>query len=155
VRMRRHLSPLLTWGLVVLVVLGVGCGQGGVSAGATVSVYVAAPLCEEARRELKTAGEGAQGVMVHAICLAPVQRDRRVRLAVAGSNARRATEDSTSVAFLESPGPAAGFSRRIVESADIAWVETSSAAPVVRRVLHAVADADDSSLRDAVRESLG
>ena len=152
-RMRRHLSPLLTWGLVVLVVLGVGCGQGGVSAGATVSVYVAAPLCEEARRELKTAG--AQAVMVHAICLAPVQRDRRVRLAVAGSNARRATEDSTSVAFLESPGPAAGFSRRIVESADIAWVETSSAAPVVRRVLHAVADADDSSLRDAVRESLG
>ena len=73
---------------------------------------------------------------------------------MAGENARRATGDSTSVAFLEAPGPAAASTRSILENANVAWVETNSAAAVVWRILRALAG-DDSSPRQAVLDKLG
>ncbi len=135
------------------VVVG-GCGEGGAASGAAVSIYVAAPLCREARQELQRAGGKAGDLKARAICLPPVANGNGVSLATAGSNARRATEDSTAVAYLESPGPAAKFARPIVESAQIAWLATSSGAKATRRITQALQGRGSSSPRDAVRETL-
>jgi hypothetical protein len=143
--------------VICLVVFGIGavslaagCGGGGTADGATVSVYAAAPLCREARRS-----EGrADDLVVRVVCLQPVERGGEADLAAAGANARRATGDSTSVAFLEAPGPAAKFSRSIVESADIAWVETSSGGGAMKRILSAL-DGGSSSPRKTVLDEVG
>ena len=116
----------------VLVVLGVllvlqGCGEGeGVADDATVSVYVAAPLCPDAKVE--PAGE----VRVRFVCLDPVERGGRLDLAQVGANARRATEDSASVAYVERAGAAARFSRPIVESAGVAYLVDRSGETIPR-----------------------
>lgn len=134
-----------------LVVLGAiaGCGEGGAAGGATVSVYAAAPLCREAGKRVR-----AGDITVRVVCLPPVGKTGEVDLAAAGADARRATEDSTSVAFLEAPGPAAEFSRPVVESADIAWIETSSASTAMHRIVSAL-EGDSSSPRKAVLDEVG
>jgi hypothetical protein len=137
--------------LVALALLVVGCGGTGVSGGATVSIYVAAPLCNEAEGEAGDAGE----LEVRILCLPPVEKGGRADLVAAGANARRATEDSTSVAFLEAPGPAAGFSRSIVESAKVAWLETRNGTDGMRRLLRALEERGSSSPREAVLKQVG
>jgi len=132
-----------------------GCGgSDGVSSGATVSVYVGAPLCPGARRELARERGRAGDAHVRAVCLAQAEHAGRLALATVGANARRATEDSTAIAFLQPPGPAVRFSQPILESAGIASVKASSGAVAMGRVLHAIAESDSTSLRDAVREAL-
>lgn len=146
--MRRLQTPLFVVFMVAAVVLA-GCGAGGAASGATVSVYATAPLCKEARR-----GSGAAGDLeVRVICLPP-SGSREADLAATGAAARRATEDSTSVAFLEAPGPAAGFSRSIVEAADVAWIETNSGSTAMRRIRSAL-EGDASSPRKAVLDEVG
>lgn len=138
-------------GLLVLA----GCGEGeGVAEDAVVSAYVAAPLCAEAEAELAEGGSRAGSVRVRAVCLAAVERGRRVDLAQVGANARRASEDSTTIAYVEQTGPAGRFSEPIVDSAGIAWIEAATGAKAMQRVLDAVAEADSSSLRSSVEESL-
>jgi hypothetical protein len=131
-----------------------GCGEGGAQSGATVSVYVVPPLCQEARQRVDDAGRKAGELKVRVLCLRRVERAGKADLGMAGANARRATEDSTSVAFLEAPGPAAASTRSIVQNAGVAWVETSSAAPVVQRVLRAL-EGDGSTPREAVLDEVG
>ena len=140
--------------LATAAVAAAGCGEGGAESGATVSVYVVPPLCPEARREVDDAGRRAGDLKVRVLCLRRVERGGRVDLGMAGADARRATEDSSSVAYLESPGPAAAFTRSIVENADVAWVETSSAATTVHRILRAL-EGDGSSSRKAVLDEVG
>lgn len=130
--------------------LAAGCGEGGAAAGATVSVYAAAPLCREAARSDGRAGD----LVVHVICLAAVEQGGKADLAAAGAGARRATEDSTAVAYLEAPGPAAPFSQSIVEAANIAWLKTSSASAAMRRIRSAL-EGDGSSPRQAVLDEVG
>jgi hypothetical protein len=141
--------------LLALAPFAAGCGEGGTTSGATVSAYVAAPLCREAQRELSRSGERAGGLELQVVCLPEVEREGRVDLAGAGTGARRAVEDSTTVAFLEAPGAAAKFRRPIVTSADIAFVEASSGAVALRRVRSALEDAGSSSPREAVLEQVG
>jgi hypothetical protein len=131
-----------------------GCGEGGAQSGATVSVYVVPPLCQEARGRVDDAGRKASDLKVRVLCLRRVERGGQADLAMAGKNARRATEDSTSVAFLEAPGPAAAFTRSIVENADVAWVKTNSAATVVQQILKAL-EGDSASPRQAVLDEVG
>lgn len=132
-----------------------GCGEGeGVAAGATVRAYVGAPLCAGAKRELARTGGKAGDVRVQAVCLADAEEGGRLDLATIGVDARRATEDSTAIAFLEAPGPSNRFAQPIVEEAGIAWTTGSSGAKAMRQILHAVAEAGSSSLRDSVREAL-
>jgi hypothetical protein len=126
-----------------------------VSSGATVSVYVAAPLCREAKGSLQKASGKADDLEVQVLCLAPVEQGGGVDLATAGANARRATEDSTSVAYLEAPGSAAEFSEPILEAADIAWIETSSGATALHEVLEALEERGSSSPRSAVLDQVG
>ena len=149
----RRLSTLLCLSAIVATA-AVGCGEGGAASGATVRIYVAAPLCGEAQRALKREGGKAGDLRVSAVCLPATDVGGRTDLATVGANARRATEDSTSVAYLEAPGPGAKFSQPIVESADIAWLKTNSGSTATRRVLKALGEAGSTSPRDAVRESL-
>jgi hypothetical protein len=131
-----------------------GCGEGGAQSGATVSIYVATPLCTGARREVDDAGRRAGDLRVRVLCLRRVEDGGRVDLALAGLNARHATEDSSSVAFLEAPGRAAAYARPIVEAADIAWEETSTAASSVNRILR-VLEENGSTPREAVLDEVG
>jgi hypothetical protein len=138
-----------------LLVAGAGCGEEqGVSAGATVTAYVEAPLCAGAQRELAGADGRAGELRVRVVCLADTNRGKRTSLAADGANARRATEDATTVAYLETP-VTPSFSRTIVEAASIAVIRTSSGATAMAQLLRAITDADDSSsLRNQVRETL-
>lgn len=134
-----------------------GCGGGaGVEAGATVDVYVAAGLCAGARGQLERAGGEAGDVELRAVCLPPaLAAGGRIDLARQGASARRASEDSAAVAFLEERGKAAEFAQPIVEEAGIGFLEVASGAAAMRRVLAAVADAGSGgSLREKVREGL-
>jgi hypothetical protein len=140
--------------LAALVVVVAGCG-GGDTSGATVSVYVGAPLCAAAKSELAAHGASAGHFKVAVRCLAPTERDGGgVDLATVGSNSRRATEDTSAVATLEAPGPGNKFSRPILESAGIPLVTSASGSKGMKQVLEAVESAGTSSVREGVREAL-
>lgn len=141
---------------LVLAALLAGCGgEAGVSEGATVSVYVDSELCAGAKQALAEAGSRAGDLEVRAVCLPPAEVGRSLDLAVAGANARRATEDSTAVAFLEPVGArTARFTHPILDSADIPWGLAGSGEAAMERTLGAIAEADSGSLRDQVGEAL-
>jgi len=134
---------------------GAGCGEGeGVAAGATVTAYVEAPLCPRAERELAREGGRAGDVRVRAVCLESIEDGKRLDLAAAGANARRATEDSAAVGYLELPRTPS-FSRPILEAANVAVIRTNSGKAAMAQLLQAIQAADTSNpLRDQVRESL-
>jgi hypothetical protein len=132
-----------------------GCGASGVSGDAAVTAYVEAPLCAAAEQELRGQGGRAGGLRVRAVCL-PSGSDRgQLDLATLGANARRATEDSTAIAYLEAPDPsAARFTHPILETAEIPWISASSGAAAMRRLLKLIESADSGSLRQSIGESL-
>lgn len=136
---------------------GVGCGGGGgVTQGATVSVYAVAPLCGGAEGELARDGGRAGDVRVRVICLSRAESSRKLNLAAIGANARRATEDSTTIGYIGEPTRAASrFSEPILESAGIAQLSQTSGAAAMRKLLRAVDEAGDSgSLRQSVYDEL-
>lgn len=139
-----------------------GCGEEeGVEDGATVTAYMEKPLCQ--RSESATVPTDGGSIALEFVCL-PAARGpelgqgvgggRQVDLATAGANARRATEDSTTVAYVGEPGTAARFSRPILEAAGIAFVPSSSEDRAIQQILDAVSRADPGSLRADVREIL-
>ncbi len=133
----------------------VGCGDEGVAEDATVTVYVEAPLCVAAGQELASQGGRAGEVRIRAICLPSAREGQELNLAALGANARRATEDSTAIAYLEPDDPAtARFTHPILESADIGWISTDTGKAAMARVIQAVDGANSSSLRESVREEL-
>lgn len=136
--------------------LAAGCGGSGVGGGATVSVYVSAPLCAGAERELAREGARAGDVRVRLVCLEDGEGGR-LDLAATGANARRAVEDSTTVAYVGEPDPAATrFSRPILDAAGIAQLSRLSGAVAMHRVLRALRQADGSSSpRESVHDALG
>lgn len=124
--------------------------------GATVSAYVAAPLCGEAQRQLEATSGRAGEVRVRAVCLAPAEAGGRLDLAAVGRGARRATEDSAAVAYLAERDPAAlRFARPILEEAGIAVTADDSGSRAMARLVEAIDAADSSEgLRESVRDSL-
>jgi hypothetical protein len=149
----------LRCGAAVLAIAGlgvgaVGCG-GGDAAGATVTVYVAKPLCHGAQTELGAHGGTAGNFQVLIRCLTPDERaGGGVDLATNGSNSRRATEDTRAVATLEEPGPGNKFASAILESAGIPLLISSSGQKGMTRIISAVESAGSSEVRDKVREAL-
>jgi hypothetical protein len=141
-------------GLCALLVAGIGCGEAGVADDAVVTAYVAAPLCTEAKRELARQQGEAGSVRVRARCLPTVEDRGRLDLAAVGVNARRATEDSTAVGYIEARGAATRFSRPILDSAGIAFIDASSGRTGMARLLDAVRESDPASLREDVRGAL-
>jgi len=72
-----------------------------------------------------------------------------------GANARRATEDSTSVAYLEAPDPKrAPFTHSILETAQIPWLRSSSGENAMARLLKLIEATGSGSLRTQLREAL-
>jgi hypothetical protein len=144
-----------------------GCGGEGVATGATVRVYASQPLsgpetpsgklfCGAAATRLSRAGGRAGDVRLKLICLDDTARSGRWRLAAVGANARRASEDSTAIAYLGEPQAAAArFSRPIVEAAGIGRLTDRSGWEAMGTVLQAVRDAGGAEdLRADVRSSL-
>jgi hypothetical protein len=144
----------LAAGAVASAALGCGAGE-EVANGATVTVYAEASLCAGAKQARSEAGGRAGDLRVRVTCLSPIRSAGKLDLATVGANARRATEDSTAVAFIESPDrQAARFTHPILDSADLGWTTSSSGAPAMHHVLRAITEADSSSLRGDVRETL-
>jgi hypothetical protein len=149
---RPYGGAALVTALLGLVVAG--CG-GGDASGATVSVYVAAPLCAGAKAELASHGAKAGRYEVAVRCLASSERaGGGLELAVLGANSRRATEDTSAVATLEAPGPGGRFALPILETAGVPLLTAANGRDGMKRILGAVGSAGGSDVRDSVREAL-
>lgn len=124
--------------------LAAGCGEEGVSPGATVTAYVSGEsLCEGARQALDRSDGRAGDFHVRMICL-----EEAGTLAAIGANARRATEDSTTVGYIGEPST-------IVDAAGIAQISTSSGTTAMARLLRAIRQAGgDSQVRESVLEQI-
>lgn len=143
-----------------------GCGEEGAAEGATVTVYVSAPLrgeeagegrrlCDEAKEQ---AGQGRGGgkLEVRVVCLDASGPEGEWTLAQVGANARRASEDSTAVAYVGEPDPRARKqSRPIVAAAGIAALGALSGREAVAEIEAAIEEGDAGDPRDAVFEALG
>ena len=158
---RRAAAAPLASALVVAALALAGCGGGeGVSPGATVRAYFDVNLCAGAKRALAAAGGEAGEVRVRAVCLRPTEGaalgSHRLKLATIGANARRATQDSSAIAFVEPRARANRFAEPIVKAAGLAYVNASSGEQAMSSILAAVEAADTSSgsLRDEVRKTL-
>jgi hypothetical protein len=127
-----------------------------VEEGATVSVYVAAPLCAGAKQEIARRGPRVGEVRVRPVCLAGSEGGRRIDLAAIGAGARRATEDSSAVGYIGEADPrATKFSSTILESAGIAQVPGTSGRAAMARLVSAIEAAGDAdNLREAVDEEI-
>lgn len=143
-------------GACVALVGAAGCGEAeGVADGATVTAYVEAPLCAEAQRELQRHGGQAGDLKLQAVCLPSPHEARKLNLATVGSNARRATQDSTAVAYLEAPNPQVSrFTHPILEKAEIPWIAESSGTAAMSRLLKLIDSTGSGSLRQQLREEL-
>lgn len=161
--MARWAARVLLVALFALV--AAGCGEGGAEEGARLNVYVSAPLsgaeakvgrtiCGEARQGARRAGEPG-GFELRVVCLDVAEPEGRWTLARVGANARRATEDSTAVAYLGEPKPAARRqSLPIVEAAGIAELSELSGKEAVAKVAAAIEESDSSDPRQAVFDAL-
>lgn len=158
---------LLIGGVAALAALLAGCGEGGAEAGARVTVYVSAPLhgpeagvgselCDGAKGAAADAGGKAGDLDLKVVCLDAAGSGGRWTLARVGANARRASEDSTAIAFVGDPDPRAGKqSRPIVAAAEIAQIQGVSGEEAVQRVIEAVEAGDESEPRAAVFKAEG
>ena len=153
--------------LVALAVLALsGCGEEGAAGGATVTVYVSSPLrgseaeagrrlCDEAREQAGQ-GRGGEELRLRVVCLDASGPDGAWTLAQVGANARRATEDSTAVAYVGEPDPEARRqSRPIVAAAEITELGGMSGREAVAAVRAAIAEGDESEPRQAVFDAEG
>lgn len=162
------MSRLLT--ILIASALGaaslLGCGEEGAASGATVTVYVSAPLrgeegdagrrlCEEAR-EQAAQGRGDAELEMRVVCLDASGSDGEWTLAQVGANARRASEDSAAIAYVGEPAQEARRqSRPIVEAAGIAELAGFSGREAVAEVAAAIAEGDESEPRQAVFDAIG
>jgi len=93
---------------------------------------------------------------VRVVCLPSAESDAKLDLARIGANARRATEDATTIGYIGEPTRSASrFSGPILESAGITQLTETSGAAGMSKLLNAVAEAGDSgSLRASVNDKL-
>jgi ABC-type branched-subunit amino acid transport system substrate-binding protein len=151
--------------VVLFALLAGGCGEGGAEEGATLTVYVSAPLsgteaevgkqnCAEAREEARRSGEPG-GFELRVVCLDAAGPEGQWTLAQVGANARRATEDSTAVAYLGEPERAARRqSLPIVEAAGIAELGDLSGEEAIAEVAAALEESDSNDPRQAVFDAV-
>lgn len=90
------------------------------------------------------------------VCLSDSEGGKSWTLAAVGANARRAAQDSTTVAYLADRDPtAAEYSRSILEEAGIPQLSGEPGAAEMRQLLTAIEAAGNSSnLRESVSKSL-
>jgi hypothetical protein len=155
-----RLPPILIVAALAAALVG-GCGEEGAAGGATVTVYVSAPLrgaeaeagrrlCKEAR-ERAGQGRGGEELRLRVVCLDASGPEGGWTLAQVAANARRATEDSTAIAYVGEPDPEARRqSRPIVAAAEIAELGGMSGSEAVAAVRATIAEGDESEPRQAV-----
>lgn len=135
-----------------------GCGSGeGVEDGATATIYVAAGACHQAQRALETQEAAVDSVRLRVRCLPSVEKRGRFDLAQIGANARQATEDSTTIAYIGELEPrAVQFSETILEEAGVAQLPETSGAAAMAKLFQALdqASGDSGSLRQSVNDEL-
>jgi hypothetical protein len=131
------------------------CGRGeGLGEGATVTVYAGARPCAGAAAALRAGGARKGSVAVRLVCARRADRGGRLDLAAVGAAARRASEDTSAVAYIESPGRALDFSRPILEEAQIPVIVEASGAAGMALVLGKAGSASSAaSLRESIEES--
>lgn len=161
--MPRLLAILVACALLAAALFG--CGEEGAQNGATVSVYVSAPLrgeeakegrrlCDEARKQAAQ-GQGGEDLKLRVVCLDAAGADGSWTLAKVGGNARRATEDSTTIAYVGEPDPKARKqSQPIVEAAAIGELGGLSGREAIARITAAIRDGDASEPRQAVFDAV-
>lgn len=157
--------PVTLTACVMAAALIAGCGEGGAEEGARLNVYASAPLsgaeaaagrqiCAEARQEARRVGEPG-GFELRVVCLDAAGPEGRWTLAQVGANARRATEDSTAVAYLaETEREARRQSLPIVEAAGIAELSGLSGKEAVAEVAAAIEESDSDDPRQAVFDAV-
>ena len=147
------------WALLLVVAVAVvGCGEeGGTGDDAVVTVYVSSPdrvLCDEAR-EQASQGKGGEEPKLRVACLDASGPGGRWTLAQVGANARRATEDSTAVAYVGEPDrEARRQSQPILEAAGIATFGGADGREAVAQVRAALREADGADPREAVLDAV-
>ena len=137
--------------------LAAGCGvPEGVAENALVNAYVSTPLCAEAKQASAAVDGRAGEVRVRAVCVDDAGGTGGSHLAAIGAAARRASEDSTSIAYIGTADPiAVRFSEPILEEAGIVRISTASGKTAMRKLLDALRRADTSgSLRETVFDEL-
>jgi len=142
-----------------------GCGEEGAAEGARVTVYVSAPmhgpegaagegLCVEAR-EQAAQGKGDSELKLRVICLDASEEGGDWSLAQVGANARRATEDSTAIAYVGEPeAEARRQSGPILEAAEIAQLGRIGGRQAIAQVQAALDEGDASDPRAAVFDAV-
>lgn len=144
---------LSTAAALTAVLAAAGCGGGEVAEGATVTLYVSAPLCKAARKELARRGGRAGSVRVRASCLEEAESGGHLNLARTGANARRVSEDATAVGLVAPPGRETAFAQPILSEAGIALITSRSGAETVDRVLADLESRGEGSPREAVAKA--
>lgn len=155
-RDQRVRRAFLVAACVPLVVAGCGGGE-GVEEGATATVYVAAGACNQAQRAVESKGPEVGSVRLRVKCLPGVEKHEHFNLARIGANARQATEDSTTIAYIGELEPrAVRFAETILEEAGIAQLPESSGAAAMAKLFQALeqADGDSGSLRQSINDEL-
>ena len=108
-------------------------------------------------RGARRRGRGeVEDLKLEVVCLDAAGEGGRWTLAQVGANARRATEDSTTVAYVGEPDPRARKqSRPIVAAAEIAEIGGVSGEEAVAEVVAAIREGDADQPRDAVFKAEG
>ncbi|MDX6636478.1 MAG: hypothetical protein QOF06_2681 [Solirubrobacterales bacterium] len=131
------------------------------------TVYVSAPLhgaeagagrrlCEGARAAAARSGGEIEDLELAVVCLDAAGETGRWTLAQVGANARRATEDSTTVAYVGEPdSQARKQSRPIVAAAEIAELGGLSGKAAVEKAVAAIREGNASEPRSAVFKAEG
>lgn len=157
--------PAIAIALLAAACLVSGCGESGAEEGARLTVYASAPLqggeaaagrklCAEAREAARRAGSPG-GFELRVVCLDASGPAGRWTLAQVGANARRATEDSATVAYLGEPERAARRqSQPIVEAAGIGALGGLSGRAAMAEVAGAIEEGDSGEPRQAVFDAV-
>lgn len=150
---RRLAAAAAAAALIAAPALG-GCGEEGVAEDAALSVYVSGSLCAEARQALRETGSRAGDFRLRAVCVEDGGTGER-RLAAIGAAARRATEDSTTIAYVGTRDRIAiRFSEPILEAAEIARISTDSGRAAMAQLRSALAKVEDADPRADISEML-
>jgi hypothetical protein len=140
----------------VFAVTVAGCGEEGAQEGAELTVYVSAPgqrLCDEARAEAQ-GKRTTEDHTLRVVCLGTGSKGGGT-LAKVGSNARRATEDSTTVAYVGEPDrEARKQSQPILSAAEIAQLANLNGGEAIQTVIAAINEGDSDDPRAAVYDAI-
>jgi hypothetical protein len=121
-----------------------------------VTVYAGIATCHGAQRAAESKAEEVAPLHVRVRCLPAVEHHGHFDLAQIGANARSATEDSTTIAYIGEVEPHANqFATPILEEAGIAQLPNMSGPSAIHKLFKAIRTNDSSgSLRESLHEEL-